>query len=96
MFSEWLYTEKLQVLQLMEGDETTRDEINDAEEDLALAETWILAEKFDIPQLQNLVITTMYKIEYVCDAFPLSALSYIYGNTASGSVLRSLCWLKLH
>ncbi|CZR51105.1 uncharacterized protein PAC_00980 [Phialocephala subalpina] len=61
-----------------------------AGEDLALAELWILADKLLIPSLQNLLVTRMVRIENRYKKAPSETFNYVYENTAAGSTLRDL------
>lgn len=65
------------------------DEDYDIKEDQALAEAWILGDKFAVPALQNYTAHVMIQISNGGIA-PTATFPYIYDNTHPGSVLRSL------
>ena len=59
---------------------------------IELLRLWIQGEKFEAPQLQNLVVA---RCQHICDSkestiLGLTAISYVYNNTAQGSVLRRM------
>jgi hypothetical protein len=65
-----------------------------ADEDMSLAELWVLADKLCVPALQNLIIDTIYKICITRDLATTPTFHYIYKNTESGSLLRRLAVLQ--
>jgi hypothetical protein len=67
----------------LEGD-TKKDQ------DLALVQLWILADKLIIPELQNLVIDKINEIGEVTKNVPTALLDYAYAETSVESPLR--CW----
>ncbi|KAF8851470.1 hypothetical protein BDZ45DRAFT_730888 [Acephala macrosclerotiorum] len=85
---QWLYFQKLKLEQLQPS--TKPSVPNKIEEDLNLAGLWVLADKFRIPSLQNLVVTSMVRIGTRYRKAPSETFSYIYKNTAAGSALRDL------
>lgn len=62
-----------------------------------LAELWVLADKFDIPKLQNKCIENMLEIVAYCGGLiPLEPMKYIYENTSPESQLRKLGVSQCH
>ncbi|KAK0100224.1 hypothetical protein ONS95_008189 [Cadophora gregata] len=89
LLMEWFYLEKLTLLQTSPGyvlDVT--DMQQEFNEDMSLAELWVLAEKFAMPVLQNKIIDSMQQIVLIGDSIPSRTFQYIYANTAAGSALR--------
>lgn len=56
----YMYSQKLVIAQLNEDIDKASDIAK--EEDMALAELWVLAEKIIMPHLQNLALASMHKI----------------------------------
>ncbi|CZR51182.1 uncharacterized protein PAC_01057 [Phialocephala subalpina] len=64
-------------------------------EDQALAETWVLADKFCLPTLQNLVIDYMSNIAAQRLSARTRIFKYVYEHTAKNSALRRFCILSV-
>jgi hypothetical protein len=58
------------------------------DEDLALVQLWILADKLIIPELQNLVIKKIDEICEVTEIIPTAVLDSVYEKTSVESPLR--------
>ncbi|KAF8851451.1 hypothetical protein BDZ45DRAFT_149137 [Acephala macrosclerotiorum] len=89
LLCRWLYSEthELNLVQLKPAECPTDEE--SLEEDLTLAETWVLADFLRIPRLQNDIVDYMNRIAADLDRPPSSAVyEYIYENTAEYSALR--------
>ncbi|EKD13142.1 uncharacterized protein L3040_002944 [Drepanopeziza brunnea f. sp. 'multigermtubi'] len=83
MLMQWMYAHELILL------ETGREQI--VKQNLALVETWILADKFDLPALQNYIIEAIYsQLSGPSFHLPIYTSRLVYGQTASGSPLRKL------
>jgi hypothetical protein len=82
-FVQWLYRQELDLFQLkslaVEEDEEPKQSYD---EDIALAELWVLAEKMAVPALQNLVIEKIIAIRENTIAVPTATIPYIYQRTA--------------
>jgi hypothetical protein len=90
---QWLYTQNLDIGQLHlqhENKEITEQSAPEAEdENLLLAQLWVLADQLFIPKLQNLVINIFH--EFMNDQqkkMPVNCYSYVYNNTSKESKLR--------
>jgi hypothetical protein len=69
------------------------------EQDLILAEIWILGDRYLIRPLQNYVMAQMHSIQTTCGKMDPTVGRVIYDNTAVGSPLRrfavdQICWLR--
>src|SRR6185437_15763736 len=90
---QWLYSQSLSphLQQLKEdfGANISNEEGRQicAQEDLALAQLWVLADMLQIPELQNHVMQMMQDIAMERDCAPASSTyEYVYSNTAPESV----------
>ncbi|KAF8854929.1 hypothetical protein BDZ45DRAFT_805374 [Acephala macrosclerotiorum] len=105
---QWIYSDRLEVFQLEDHrKEIIQAGVGDAKrvtnaewdivlaEDQALAETWVLADKFCLPILQNLVIKYMSKIAILRLDAPTWTFKYVYENTGIDSALRRFCILSV-
>ncbi|TVY50182.1 hypothetical protein LCER1_G009004 [Lachnellula cervina] len=104
LFVEWLYTQKLDLLQelkdIVDGDKEYRTipanirRIGAAE--IQVAEMWIIAGKLLVPSVQNLAIEQLERISYHAKGVPSGVLkNYIFANTGQGSLLRTT-WSTAH
>jgi len=59
---------------------------------IELFRLWVLADKFEVPELQNLVVTRcMKKLDYKKNGvLATNTINYVYNNTAPGSPLRQM------
>lgn len=80
----WFYT---QVLDTQQPKERLTGKPKD-NEDLALIQLWILADKLLIPELQNLVTGRIDSIRRITQAIPTGCLQSVYKDTSAGSPLR--------
>jgi hypothetical protein len=65
------------------------------EENRSLVETWVLADKYGLPALQNLASSA---ISQICDyqrELPSRTYHLVYNKTSKGSPLRRLCIITL-
>lgn len=83
---QWLYTQKLHLVQLRE-DEIIEDAITN-DENLCLVELWVLARNLGLPKLQNLIIYSFECIGGKHGFVPDNCIPYVYSNTEPGSPLR--------
>ncbi|TVY13745.1 hypothetical protein LARI1_G008201 [Lachnellula arida] len=99
LFVEWLYTQKLDLLQelkdIVDGDKEYRNIPVNTQRTVAAqtkaAEVWILAEKLLVPSLQNLAIEQFERISFDIKRIPSDGhIKYIFANTSQGSPLRTL------
>lgn len=58
------------------------------EEDLSLVELWVLADKFDMPKLQNLALKSIDDLSDITQGLASSSYAYVYENTNEDSLLR--------
>ncbi|XMA14311.1 hypothetical protein WAI453_007102 [Rhynchosporium graminicola] len=70
---EWCYSRNLTLLQLA-NDHEYFDSSEEHAENLTLVKVWILADVFQMPQLQNEVITSMYTIASITATIPTTHL----------------------
>ncbi|KAG4433069.1 hypothetical protein IFR05_011463 [Cadophora sp. M221] len=87
LFMQWLYCQRLPIIQVLShldpeilSQEWTLDK--------TLIDLWVLADKFLIPRLQNLVIETMQRKVESSHLVPAYTFKYLYENTAEHSLLR--------
>jgi hypothetical protein len=91
--SQWLYQEKIT---LAVHDEREPEEPDDhhhhwgkcSAQDLLLVELWILADRFCIESLQNVIIDNMLRIQRECGPMDFPCYLRIYEGTERGSTLR--------
>jgi hypothetical protein len=83
LFTQWLYTQKLDSYQLPE-------KIANIQKNQYLAELWILADKLLISQLQNVAAREIHAHKQLTRRAPLSLFRYVYENTQEESPLRKL------
>jgi hypothetical protein len=59
---------------------------------IELFRLWVLAQKFEVPELQNLVVTRCkQKLDYQKKGvLPTNTINYVYNNTIPGSPLRQM------
>lgn len=79
----WLHTQAIETKQL----NGSLIPLSPADEDLALAELWILAEHLRIPALQNATVEAIVKIANEQHAAPETTFAYIYRNTKDETCL---------
>lgn len=82
---QWLYTQKLDILQLGDGTTTLADvqpELK-TKEDMSLAELWVLAEKLLIPRLQNMVVEEIHNLSKHWKHVTTLCLDCVYTNTTT-------------
>ncbi|KUJ22815.1 uncharacterized protein LY89DRAFT_664601 [Mollisia scopiformis] len=101
---QWLYSEKLEIAQLEAWKDkvakdtkflTEAEQMIAIEEDQVLAETWVLADKYGLSGLQNLVVGYMTDI-LKCTCIPSTrTFKYIYQHTSDDSQLRKACIISL-
>ncbi|KAG4433068.1 hypothetical protein IFR05_011462 [Cadophora sp. M221] len=86
---QWLYSQKLNLL-VDDPDHVvnTKDEGEDCDEDMHLAELWTLADRLNIPKLQNAVIDAFHSIFISHECLLCYSYHYIYQNTTANSKLR--------
>ena len=82
----WLYTQTLDTCQ----HENPDDDVCKVDEDLCLAELWVLADKLLMPKLQNHTIREIVRLRRESGRSTTVCLNYIYANTSKGSPLRAL------
>lgn len=80
----WFYTQQLDI----EGYGASSPEKR--QEDMALCQLWVLADKLLVPQLQNQTIRTMVDLRVKTNIIPTLSLEYIWANTSPGNPLRRL------
>ncbi|PMD52236.1 uncharacterized protein K444DRAFT_637423 [Hyaloscypha bicolor E] len=85
----WFYT---QVLDTQQPKERLTGKPKD-NEDLALIQLWILADKLLIPELQNLVTGRIDSIRRITQAIPTGCLQSVYKDTSAG---REPDWFTEH
>ncbi|KAH7363913.1 hypothetical protein BKA65DRAFT_390126, partial [Rhexocercosporidium sp. MPI-PUGE-AT-0058] len=92
LFSQWIYTRKLELLQMSSKVKDITDSTPDPylQQDMDLAMLWILADKFAMPRLQNGVILCMNHVSNSLQRLPQKTFHYIYENTTPGSPLRKM------
>ncbi|TVY71183.1 hypothetical protein LSUE1_G008210 [Lachnellula suecica] len=96
-FSEWLYSQKLTLMNHEILDKSTWTEaeiqahnIECSQEDKHLVGLWILGDKFDVVALQNYAIDQMERVRIKCGFMGITCAQSIYENTMPGSPLRRL------
>ncbi|KAI9050723.1 hypothetical protein LZ554_004843 [Drepanopeziza brunnea f. sp. 'monogermtubi'] len=83
MLMQWMYAHELVL------PETGHDQM--VKQNLAFVETWVLADKFDFPALQNYIVEAIYKqLSGPFRHLPMYTARFVYGHTAPGSPLRKL------
>jgi hypothetical protein len=87
---QWIYHEKLKIVRLANDVQQLASQTDDEkwDEDDALVELWILANKLRMQSLQNLVIDTLHAVEQKTKTSLTQCYNYIYEKTAPGSKLR--------
>jgi hypothetical protein len=88
-FAEWLHKQKIRVVQLRE--EYVNAPENRAEqgnEEFALHDLWVLADKFSIPALQNLAMKVIDDISNKWNRVSTGYMLYVWTNTQANSPLR--------
>lgn len=90
---QWIYQQSLDVGQFKiqaEQDRLKEREVNwEASEEQSLLELWVLADKFHIPELQNVAIHTIVTLSNrLFRQLGPPRFPYIYENTSVGSPLR--------
>ena len=91
----WLYFQQLDII-----DHDDWELNGDSDEDLALMQLWILADKLIIPRLQNEVTRKMHQLALDEKYVPRNSLPYLYENTPKDSLLRRFvvdlcaCYMK--
>jgi hypothetical protein len=92
LFAQQLYGQELDLFQLRGDYEhtwgTTTQEERD--ENHSLIELWVLAEKYEMYEIQNATMNCILAIYKRSDCVCVSEFPYIYNNTCSGSPLRKL------
>ncbi|KAF8851471.1 hypothetical protein BDZ45DRAFT_695919 [Acephala macrosclerotiorum] len=81
MLNGWLYNEALNTKQLNPVPDMDLDSLDYREEDNALAELWVLAEKLSMPTLQNAAIKAITEIAIEHNCAPETTFDYVYKNT---------------
>jgi len=85
-FVQWLYSQKLHVQQLQ--DDWVNDSDKSSNENIALSELWVLAEKMSMPQLQNAAIEIINEVHDKAKVVPTKSLHYVHSHTSEDSLLR--------
>jgi hypothetical protein len=92
---QWLYTQKLDIVSLRNvyyehdnEDLTEQSDEEDDDENLRLAQLWVLADQLLIPKLQNLVLRIFDEIRIELKILPVNCFSYVYENTSKDSKIR--------
>ncbi|KUJ22620.1 uncharacterized protein LY89DRAFT_714378 [Mollisia scopiformis] len=89
---DWLYFQDIKIHQLEDefySDWTQEGKKNTTfEENMALAESWLLGEKFGFIEFQNLVLTKIHNITNKCHTFPSELLQYAFEHTGPENQLR--------
>lgn len=85
---QWLYTQKLELLQMRQDFDVEANEGMEGEEDQSLVELWVLADKIDMPELQNLALRSIDKLSHVFSRIASGFFTYVYENTNEDSLLR--------
>ncbi|KAI9053510.1 hypothetical protein LZ554_002465 [Drepanopeziza brunnea f. sp. 'monogermtubi'] len=88
LFTQWIYSQKLNIAQTRPGSVDEDNEALTCGEDTFLAELYVLADKFDMAPLQNAVMDEFENIGSVTGTIPVGTFNYIYENTSPGSALR--------
>ncbi|KAJ5032520.1 uncharacterized protein L3040_009121 [Drepanopeziza brunnea f. sp. 'multigermtubi'] len=89
LLTQWIYFQKLNIPQIPPGSVVDEDdEALAGEGEAALAELYVLADKFAMAPLQNAVIDEIENIGLVTRNIPVDIFNYIYENTSPGSALR--------
>ncbi len=85
---QWLYSETIAINQLKDDYIPKGDDTEECDEDMSLAQLWVLANRLKIPRLQNYVIEAMYDISERTRMIP-ATIYYVYDNTDNRSSLRA-------
>ncbi|TVY73266.1 hypothetical protein LSUE1_G005765 [Lachnellula suecica] len=91
---QWFYGKKIQLQILQEEYKRSHQVYNEKIQDIIdqehddLLRLWVLADKFSIPTLQNLVMRKLNEISEWTYHIHFVGLGYIYLNTVKGSPLR--------
>lgn len=84
----WLYTQQLDVPQLQEDSKDLKAETG-GKEQLCLVRLWVLADKLLIPQLQNMALDALDKVQLKSKrGMASNCLAYVCANTRKDSELR--------
>jgi len=85
---QWLYSQKLvlPVLESFSSGTPSSDRVGD--ETTALTKLWVLADSLEMPRLQNVTLQAINDLSVKSNAIVTKIYSWIYENTASGSLLR--------
>lgn len=90
--SQWLYQEKITLA--VHDERKSNEPANQhhwgkcSAQDLLLVELWILADRFCIERLQNVIIDNMLRIQRKCGPMDFPCYFRIYEGTEQGSPLR--------
>jgi hypothetical protein len=76
----WFYTQQLDVPQLQEYSKSLKADARGKEE-MCLVKLWVLADKLLIPQLQNMALDVLDKVQSK-RGLASNCLAYVYTNTA--------------
>lgn len=91
LLTEYMYNRTVSVQQLM--NDYIPDEkrvLEESQETLNLLKLWVLADRFCMPRLQNLVISKIAKVISKSGKLSKLWLDYVYAETPYGSPLRTL------
>jgi len=88
-FAEWLYMQKIDVVQLREEyDRAPENKAEQGKEEFALHELWVFGDKFSIPALQNLAMKAINDISNKWNMISTEYMQYVWANTQVDSPLR--------
>ncbi|KAL2072758.1 hypothetical protein VTL71DRAFT_12101 [Oculimacula yallundae] len=92
----WFYTQDLDTIMLdrlctsKQQEEGNAYPVSQRNQDRALAQLWVLADKLLIPRLQNAVIDEIVRIKQHTNFATTKEIKYVFDNTAPSSCLRRL------
>ncbi|TGO53103.1 hypothetical protein BOTNAR_0305g00060 [Botryotinia narcissicola] len=104
LLTQWVYREEFDHVHSGDLNASHSDDfasmVRCIDEDSALLQLWVLAEKFMIPRLQNYTIRVLCNKVLICNPnLSYKDCRYVYDNTAEGSALRCFviehsCWSR--
>ena len=87
-FSQWLYRGHYELTSI---DSNVTDIALAAKRHMQLAELYVFADKYDIPQLHNNIVDKLFVMQAQGSAPPrIQLIRYVYNNTIAGSSFRKL------
>ncbi|CZT46405.1 uncharacterized protein RSE6_06829 [Rhynchosporium secalis] len=92
MLVQWFYTRPLKVYDIDDADDIDMFEAHRRleEQDLHLAQLWVLADRLLVPGLQNEIVDILQKFQRTARLASTLWIPFVYENTAAGSPLRKL------